>query len=235
MDVLPPKPAQPGLARPVEVTALDALESARLLSSAGGASRPGLAEAPRAPGLGLRLAPEARPLEPLGARPPAWELPEGGRAAPPARLLEARGEGAREHSRLERLRPPPRSLGELLGAAPLPAPEAASAPSGLPGQAPPILLEGRALDGLTLYREEPWIGPELQRSGLAGVALVEFAVDPEGLVGGVVLVESTGHEALDQAALTAARRWRFDPRALERSGQPRCRYRFQIDTRRGPP
>jgi protein TonB len=228
-------PEEPRSLRPLELTALDPLQSARLLSSVGGASRPGLAEAPRAAGTGPRLAPEATPLEPLAARRPAWTLPEGGRAAPPARLLEARGEQAREHSRLERLRPPPRSLAELLGAAPLPAPEAASAPSELPGQPLPILLEGRALDGLTLYREQPWIGPELQQSGLAGVALVEFAVDPEGLVESVILVEGSGHEALDRAALAAARRWRFDPRALERAGQNRCRYRFQIDARRGPP
>lgn len=224
-----PKPA------PLQLVALDALDGARLLSSAAATPRPGLAEPPRQGRGDLRLAPEdPAPAAAASRRPPSpW--PAGDRAAPPARLLEARGDPGRGSSRLDRLRPPPRSLGELLGSAPLPAGEQASAPPAPPGQPEPILLEGRVLDALTLYRESPRLGPEAIQAGLAGVVLVEFAVDPEGFVESATVVESGGHGALDQAALSAARRWRFDPRALDRAGQRRCRYRFQIDAQRPPP
>ncbi len=53
-----------------------------------------------------------------------------------------------------------------------------------------------------------------RRLGIEGAVLLLVRVDPEGAVGGVELLETSGAAALDRAAMDAVRGWRFSP-ALE--------------------
>lgn len=57
--------------------------------------------------------------------------------------------------------------------------------------------------------------PLLREAGVGGTARVYFFIDEEGRVRNVRLDQSTGHEALDEAALAVADRYRFSP-ALNR-------------------
>ncbi len=49
------------------------------------------------------------------------------------------------------------------------------------------------------------------RLGLQGTALLAVDVDREGDVTAVALARSSGHDALDRAALDAVRAWHFAP------------------------
>ncbi|MEX2048727.1 MAG: M56 family metallopeptidase [Gemmatimonadota bacterium] len=53
--------------------------------------------------------------------------------------------------------------------------------------------------------------PLLRNAGIGGTARVWFFIDTTGAVGNVLVEESSGHEALDQAALEVARTYRFEP------------------------
>jgi TonB family protein len=57
--------------------------------------------------------------------------------------------------------------------------------------------------------------PVLRDSGIGGTVVVFFLIDEAGQVGNAVLERSSGHAALDQAALEIARLYRFRP-ALNR-------------------
>ena len=59
-----------------------------------------------------------------------------------------------------------------------------------------------------LEREYP---PMLRDAGIGGTVNVHFFIDAEGLVQRVLVAESSGHEALDSAALRVARVFRFSP------------------------
>jgi len=53
--------------------------------------------------------------------------------------------------------------------------------------------------------------PVLREAGIGGTALLYFSIDQEGVVADVRIFESSGHAALDEAALRAARIFRFSP------------------------
>ena len=59
-----------------------------------------------------------------------------------------------------------------------------------------------------LEREYP---PIVRDAGIGGTILVHFFIDTEGVVQRVLVAESSGHEALDEAALRVARVFRFNP------------------------
>jgi TonB family protein len=63
-----------------------------------------------------------------------------------------------------------------------------------------------------LYGEEPIAYPEdLWDEGVEGVTTLRIRVTDTGEVDSVAVEESSGHEALDQAAVEGARRLRFQP------------------------
>jgi len=83
-----------------------------------------------------------------------------------------------------------------------PAVEAAAAPAGPRGESrPPRLIESPrpAYPRISLRLEEQ------------GAVLLRIHVGADGHVSDVDLLQSSGFERLDQAALAAVRRWRFDP------------------------
>ena len=66
-----------------------------------------------------------------------------------------------------------------------------------------------------LYGEDPIAYPlELWDEGVEGTALLRLLVNEEGAVDSVEVVESSGHEGLDEAARTGARELRFEPGRL---------------------
>jgi TonB family protein len=212
----------------LQVLAIDALQAQRLLSLGSERAAPRLAELPRE----ASTRPQSGPLPQLSGRPNLVTLPQPRQGAPSRRLLETGTEAPRERSQIETLERRVLLDANLLRR-PLELPRV-PLDRAVPGLAGPRLveLEGQLLGALTLYREEPSLSPELLRSGAAGVVWIEMRLDPEGLVQDALVVTGSGNPALDEAALAAARRWRFDPLALERAGTRRCRYRFRIDSTR---
>ena len=81
-----------------------------------------------------------------------------------------------------------------------PAPAAPSEPS---PHVPPTRLDS--------HNEPPTYPERARRLGHEGEALVALLVATDGSVASVRIARSSGHRLLDAAALTAARRWRFDP------------------------
>lgn len=88
-------------------------------------------------------------------------------------------------------------------------------------------LDGSTANVVTLYREEASITAQMRSFGISGSCQVEMRVDPSGRVAEATVLTGSGSSWLDAAALEAARRWRYDPRALERLGVNRCRYWFR--------
>ena len=54
--------------------------------------------------------------------------------------------------------------------------------------------------------------------GIEGTTLLKIRIQEDGAVGDVVVSKSAGHASLDQAAVDAIRRWRFEP--ARRDGRP---------------
>lgn len=57
----------------------------------------------------------------------------------------------------------------------------------------------------------PTYPPALRRAGVEGTVRVRVAVGADGSVGDAEVAESSGHAALDEAAVEAARQWAFLP------------------------
>ena len=47
--------------------------------------------------------------------------------------------------------------------------------------------------------------------GWEGIVVLRVEVNPDGTVGGLAVYQASGHPVLDEAALTAVKRWRFAP------------------------
>lgn len=72
--------------------------------------------------------------------------------------------------------------------------------------------EGELEQPAPLYGEEPIAYPvELWDEGVEGTTVLRVRVDETGVVDSVEVLESSGHEGLDAAALTGARKLRFQP------------------------
>jgi len=69
-----------------------------------------------------------------------------------------------------------------------------------------------------LIHDIPPIYPVAARlRGWEGRVVLELLITAEGLVGEIKVVESSGHQLLDQAAIKAARQWRYLP--AQRDGE----------------
>jgi len=68
---------------------------------------------------------------------------------------------------------------------------------------PPVAIEGS--------QAQPSYPESARRLGIQGTATLRVQVLANGQVGEVAIEQSAGHPDLDQAAIDAARRWRFEP------------------------
>jgi protein TonB len=97
-----------------------------------------------------------------------------------------------------------------------PSPEAADAAPHVPAATPAARPQGLAPGPATpprpsLANRAPSYPLEARRLGWQGLALLRVVVRADGSVGEVALEQSTGHEALDRAAVEAVRAWSFAP------------------------
>ena len=83
----------------------------------------------------------------------------------------------------------------------------ADTPTATPYTVRPDLVNGRDVQQ-ALAREYP---PILRDAGIEGTINVRFFIDTDGVVQRVLVAQSSGHEALDSAALRVARVFRFTP------------------------
>ena len=186
--------------------------------------------------------PTTRPLEgaqqialspSMPDRPVEVTTPQVGRFAAPGGLLEPDGTAGLlsievDAARAER--PAVLPSGSTLGALVEGGGEDEAAGDAAVLLGPGLLsLDGRSANAVTLYREEAPYTERMRRFGLSGSCEVEMRVDADGLVAEATVVSGSGSAWLDQAAVEAALRWRFDPEALERRRVSRCRYRFLFD------
>ncbi|MEX2220864.1 MAG: energy transducer TonB [Candidatus Rokuibacteriota bacterium] len=75
-----------------------------------------------------------------------------------------------------------------------------------------------ATDGMTRtarpqggYQVRPSYPSTPRRLGIQGTTMLRVHVLVDGRIGDVLVERSAGHPDLDQAAMEAVRRWRFDP------------------------
>jgi len=62
-----------------------------------------------------------------------------------------------------------------------------------------------------LFQQKPRYPDLARRAGIEGQAVVKALVDIDGSVMDVQILKSSGNQMLDEAALVAARRWKFSP------------------------
>lgn len=115
--------------------------------------------------------------------------------------MSERFQEALERLRSEQLRGTADSPGTEPGAS------LADAPASTPYTVRPDLVNPRDVQA-ALSREYP---PILRDAGIEGTINVRFFIDAEGVVQRVLVAQSSGHEALDSAALRVARVFRFSP------------------------
>lgn len=68
-----------------------------------------------------------------------------------------------------------------------------------------------------IYQPSPSYPSELQRKGIEGIVYVIFIIDSNGRVTNAKVQKST-HQAFERPALTAVKKWKFDPG--KRGGKP---------------
>ena len=106
-----------------------------------------------------------------------------------------------EENPVEDLPPPPEEQASDISAAPTFTPMTVR---------PEILNRDEVMRAME--REYP---PLLRDAGIGGTVRVHFFIDEEGRVGNTLIAESSGHQALDDAAIKVANVYRFSP-ALNR-------------------
>ncbi len=223
----------------VEIVALSPEEVARLLSRKGAPQAPRLMEAPDPSRRSVVQGPApldlVRPIQNLRSAP---TTPQAVMLDVPRVLLETDSSGLLTHAAVEILDAPWQSElsgggGSGQGSGQLPAPDRAGlgelevGSEGTAGDAAP-LLDGRTANLFTLYRELPRYTRAMQEAGMEGSGTLLIELDALGRVTRTTVLESTGHAALDESAIEALDRWRFDPKALANREPP---YRFRVSLR----
>lgn len=90
-------------------------------------------------------------------------------------------------------------------------------PEGSGKPASPLRGEGRSIGSVgtvpaALWNPQPLYPEAARSSGWDGAVEVELSIATDGHVEGTRVVTSSGRDLLDEAALAALRRWRFQPR-----------------------
>ncbi|MDX1946534.1 MAG: TonB family protein [Pirellulaceae bacterium] len=180
--------------------------------------------------------PQAVPIVPRGERPPAdgqgesppppEQPPSAPREEPPARrpALTAATESTAT--------PPSETLTKTVARPALfTNTEAEPAPASIASQA----AVGAKVDSLPAadFCPEPVYPPALLAAKIEGVVVVRLAVGSDGSVTSAAVHRTSGHAAMDDAALAAVRQWKFQP--ARRFGSPIAvevlkPLRFRIET-----
>ena len=87
-------------------------------------------------------------------------------------------------------------------------PSVPSTPNRDSGPAGTITQNARPQGG---YQVRPSYPSSALRQGIQGTTMLKVHVLIDGRIGDVIVQQSAGHPDLDQAAIDAVRRWRFEP------------------------
>jgi periplasmic protein TonB len=68
------------------------------------------------------------------------------------------------------------------------------------------------------YQVKPRYPESARRRGIEGTVLLKMRITAQGRVEDVQVARSAGHPDLDESAMEAVRRWRFEP--ARRNGEP---------------
>jgi protein TonB len=68
------------------------------------------------------------------------------------------------------------------------------------------------------YQVKPRYPESARRRGIEGTVLLQMRITAQGRVEAVKVVRSAGYPELDESAIEAVRRWRFEP--ARRNGAP---------------
>jgi protein TonB len=84
-----------------------------------------------------------------------------------------------------------------------------------------------------IYQADPTYTSEAMRAKIQGMVKLAAVVMPNGQVGDVKVIKSLDRQyGLDQAAIEAAKKWRFNPCKLERENKPvPCDIEMELDFR----
>lgn len=104
--------------------------------------------------------------------------------------------------------------------------EEANPGPGLPGGKHEIVSDGISSSGITGalilpgggYQVRPAYPRTAWRMGIEGTSVLKVRILEDGSIGEVTVAQSAGHASLDQAAVDAVQRWRFEP--ARRGGHP---------------
>ena len=131
-------------------------------------------------------------------------------------LAEARQQSVPEKTQSPRAPAPAKSKRSPTTTAKIPADprkrqqqQASPAPQS-PPQAPPA-PQGETRGPVTVRQSQPSYPRALERKGIGGKVSVMINVDPKGRVTSAAVNRSSGHDELDNAAITAVKKWRFKP------------------------
>jgi protein TonB len=85
----------------------------------------------------------------------------------------------------------------------------------------PSHASSRVLASPNASRNSPPIYPEIARkNGWAGTILLQAKISAQGSVESLKVIQSTGHDVLDQSAMTAVRQWHFHPQKVNGTPTP---------------
>ena len=89
---------------------------------------------------------------------------------------------------------------------------------------------GGAGDGTAgaLFMPAPDYPSSARRRGIEGVVVISVSVLPNGCCADARIVEASGNDALDDAALTAIRKWRYEPHPESEQVLRRVRFVFKL-------
>ena len=90
---------------------------------------------------------------------------------------------------------------------------------------------GGAGDGTVgaLFMPAPDYPFSARRRNIEGIVVVEVEVHPDGHCGAAILASSSGFDMLDDAALAAIKKWRYEPRLGEPMVLRRVRFVFKLN------
>lgn len=172
------------------------------------------------------------PREPAPPAPPRRERASPVRRPEPPRPLEAAAPKVEEPAPTPvapALVPAPAEVAPAVAPTinePAPAPGSAAAPAAssstvaLPPSAPVVAAKPASAppDGVTRtarpqggYQVRPAYPSAPRRLGIQGTTMLRVHILADGRIGDVRVEHSAGHPDLDQAAMEAVRRWRFEP------------------------
>jgi TonB family protein len=170
--------------------------------------------------------PEPEPLETPEALPPPTEdflkeTSETGLPAPPVPPLAEPSSLARSRQAYEKLPP---SSGSENGDGIPPTAKGDSTVNGSGGDT------GGAGDGTSgaLYMPAPDYPASARRKGIEGVVVIAVEVHSDGHCEHAQVAESSGCDALDDAALNAIRKWKYEVRPNEGPMHRRVRFVFKL-------